>query len=153
MLKLSYAHFKGPSTRANLTAYLPAQTGLRRQERACGHYKTDTVHANRAAWATFIMSKIKLRKLDRTVNCAPCGHLSCRVFSFIWCFFARGNRKMRASSRPQAWPMSTSSSHELKFARTYLRRVDAHQVCGGKSAQVSLRFSLHVWMGLKTVIV
>ena len=55
---------------------------------------------------------------------------------------------MRASLRPQTWPMTTRSSNEPKFSRTYLQHVDTHQVCAGKSAQESLRLSLHVWTGL-----
>ena len=45
--------------RANLTADLPAQTGLRRQERACGHENCTQRKPIRAACETFNMSKIK----------------------------------------------------------------------------------------------
>ena len=62
--------FIRPSTCAHLTADLPAQTGLCRQERACGHQNCTPCKPIRAACATFNMSKIKTRKLDRTVKYA-----------------------------------------------------------------------------------
>ena len=46
---------KGPSTRANLTVDLPAQTGLSRQERVCGHENCTPCKPIRAACAIFNM--------------------------------------------------------------------------------------------------
>ena len=138
---------KDPSPRTNLTAHLLAQTGLCKQDRACGPGNCAPCKPIRAACANCNKSKIQLRKLDLTVMYVSCGHLSCRVFSpvAIFVFFcARGNRKMRESLRSQTWPMPTRSSRELKSALTPLQRVDTHQVWAGKPAKASLRLSLHV---------
>ena len=113
------------------------QTGLCRQERACGHENCTPCKPIRAACAIFNMSKIKTAQTRPHSHVCECGHLSCRAFSPVAVFIvfcARGNRNMQASPRPQTWPMPTRSSNKLKFARTYLQRVDTHQFSGGKSA-------------------